>query len=497
MFLALIYGFAVKISRRSGILLHPTSLPGNFGIGDLGPESRRFVDFLADAKQSLWCVLPLGPIGKGNSPYQCTSGFAGNPLLISPELLVEHGYLPKSELRSAHGFPSSFVDFPAVTAYKKHLLKKAFHNFTDTPDFLRFEHDNAWWLDSYTLFMALQEANRFVPWTKFDKRIKPKSKTIRYHKFLQHEFFRQWQMLRQYGAQRNILIMGDMPFYVEHDSADVWANRQLFHLRADGEPLYVGGVPPDYFSSNGQLWGNPVYRWDVLQRTGFQWWIDRFRATLQKVDLLRLDHFRGFEAFWSVRANQRTAKHGRWVKGPGARLFEQVRKQFGGDPPFIAENLGIITPEVEALRHRFGFPGMAVLQFGFDQEGTHRPNNYVRGLVSFTGTHDNDTTLGWWRSLQQAARVHRNGSEGVTRHRVETYFQTDGREIHWSFIQAVLTSVADIAVIPLQDVLGLGTQARMNTPGRARGNWRWRFQRSQITQPILRRLRDLTIVSGR
>ena len=487
----------MKISRRSGILLHPTSLPGNFGIGDLGPESRRFVDFLSDAKQSLWSVLPLGPIGKGNSPYQCTSAFAGNPLLISPELLVEHGYLSHSELRSAPRFPSSFVDFPAVLWYKKHLFQKAFQNFTDTPDFLQFERDNAWWLDSYTLFMALHAANRGVRWTKFDKRIQPNPHTIRYHKFLQYEFFRQWRLLRHYCAQRNVLIMGDMPFYVEHDSADVWANRQLFHLRTDGEPSYIGGVPPDYFSKNGQLWGNPVYRWDVLRRSGFKWWIDRFRAMLQTVDLLRLDHFRGFEAFWSVRANQRTAKHGRWIKGPGARLFEQVRRELGGDPPFVAENLGIITPEVEELRLRFGFPGMAVLQFGFDEEGIHRPNNYVRELVSFTGTHDNDTTLGWWQSLQRAARAHRNGSERATLHRVKNYFQTDGREIHWRFIQAVLTSVATIAVIPLQDVLGLGTEARMNLPGRSRGNWRWRFPRDQISQHIAQRLRDLTIVSGR
>jgi 4-alpha-glucanotransferase len=487
----------VKISRRSGILLHPTSLPGNFGIGDLGPESRRFVDFLTDAKQSLWCVLPLSPIGKGNSPYQCTSAFAGNPLLISPELLVEQGYLPRAELRSVPRFPSSFVDFPAVLSYKKRLFKMAFQNFTDTPDFLCFQRDNAWWLESYVLFMALHAANGSVCWTKFDKHVKPSPKTIRYHKFLQYEFFRQWQLLRHYCAGRGVLIMGDMPFYVEHDSADVWANRQLFHLRADGEPLYVGGVPPDYFSSNGQLWGNPVYRWDVLQRSGFKWWIDRFRAILQTVDLVRLDHFRGFEAFWSVRANQRTAKHGHWVKGPGARLFEQVRKQLGGDPPFVAENLGIITPEVEALRLRFGFPGMAVLQFGFDEEGTHRPNNYVRELVSFTGTHDNDTTLGWWHSLQHAARTHRNGPARATLHRVKSYLQTDGREIHWSFIQAILTSVADIAVTPLQDILGLGTQARMNMPGKSRGNWRWRFQHNQITRPVVQRLRDLTIVSSR
>ncbi|MGB9511894.1 MAG: 4-alpha-glucanotransferase [Candidatus Acidiferrum sp.] len=487
----------MKISRRSGILLHPTSLPGNFGIGDLGPESRRFVDLLTEAKQRLWCVLPLSPTGPSNSPYQCRSAFAGNSLLISPEELVERGYLAQRELRSKPQFPSSRVDFTAARSYKESLLKRAFRNFSESADYSQFESKHAWWLDSYALFMALQECNGGAPWTKFDKRIKPSTEAIRYHKFTQYEFFRQWHELRKYCAERDVCIMGDMPFYVEHNSADVWSNQELFDLRKNGEPGYVGGVPPDYFSKNGQLWGNPIYQWEQIERTGFKWWIDRFKATLEAVDLLRLDHFRGFEAFWSVRANQPTARKGRWIKGPGARLFERTRKELGGDPPFVAENLGTITSEVEQLRQQFGFPGMAVLQFGFDEEGTHRPNNYVRELVSFTGTHDNDTTLGWWRSLQRAARGSRNGPERATLHRVKSYLQTHGREIHWSFIQAVLTSVANIAVIPLQDVFGLGTQARMNFPGRARGNWRWRLQNDQIKRRDLERLRDLTIVSGR
>jgi 4-alpha-glucanotransferase len=290
--------------------------------------------------------------------------------------------------------------------------------------------------------------------------------------------------------------MGDMPFYVQHDSADVWSNPRLFDLRKNGEPRCVGGVPPDCFSEDGQLWGAPTYRWDELERTRFQWWVDRFRAAFETMDLLRLDHFRGFEAFWSVGANQTTARRGRWTKGPGARLFEMVRKELG-PLPIVAENLGIITPEVEELRRRFSFPGMAVLQFGFDEDGAHRPNNYVRELVAFTGTHDNDTTQGWWNALRRAAEARPYFAERATMNRVKSYLQTDGREIHWLFIQALLTSVADVAIIPMQDVLGLGSAARMNYPGRAKGNWRWRFENKQLNPRLLQRLRDLTVVAGR
>jgi 4-alpha-glucanotransferase len=486
----------VKIGRCSGILLHPTSLPGNYGIGDLGPESRRFVDLLAEAKQRLWCVLPVNPTGPQNSPYECCSTFAGNPLLISPELLVEHGYLSRADLRSSPHFPSSRVNYPAVRAYKASLLRKAFRNFTETKDYAQFASKHAWWLHDYARFMALSEANSGASWTEFDPQIKPSEQSIRFHKFVQYEFFRQWGRLRDYCAKRKIAIMGDMSFYVEHNSADVWSNRELFDLHSDGTPRNVGGVPPDYFSKNGQLWGTPVYRWDRLKKQGFQWWINRFRSAFELMDLLRLDHFRGFEAYWSVLANASTAKKGRWIKGPGAELFQTVRKELG-ELPIVAENLGIITPEVEALRYQFGFPGMAVLQFAFDELGMHRPNNYVRELVCFTGTHDNDTTLGWWSAIQRAARGRNSAENRATLHRVKSYLQQDGREIHWSFIQAVLTSVADIAIVPLQDVLGLGTEARMNMPGRAKGNWRWRFQKKEINRATIERLRDLTIVSGR
>lgn len=486
----------VKIPRSSGILLHVTSLPGKFGIGDLGPESRKFVDFLAEAKQKLWCVLPLTQTGDANSPYQCRSAFAGNPLLISPELLVEQGYITQKELRDAPKFPSSHVKFSEVSRYKETLLETAFKNFLENKDYRSFEKKHHSWLTSYALFMSLREANSGACWTEFDPEVAASPHRIRYHKFVQYEFFRQWHELRKYCARQKVAIMGDLPFYLEHDSSDVWSNQQLFDLQKNGLPRNVGGVPPDYFSKTGQLWGTPVYRWDLMARTGFRWWINRLRSTLEMVDLLRLDHFRGFEAFWCVNAGASSARHGRWVKGPGARLFEKVHQELG-ELPFVAENLGTITPEVEDLRRRCGYPGMAVLQFGFDEAGTHRPPNYVPEQVCFTGTHDNDTTVGWWRAVKHAANARQSTEQKALLRRAKSYFQSDGRDIHWSFIQAIFTSVAQIAIVPLQDLLGLGSQTRMNFPGRANGNWGWRFQNEQIKPPLVQRLRDLTIVSGR
>jgi 4-alpha-glucanotransferase len=484
----------VKTGRSSGVLLHITSLPGRFGVGDLGPESRNFVDFLHQSRQKLWCVLPLAPAGVENSPYRSPSAFAGNNLFISPELLQEQGYVGKKDLRFQPRGSSSKVDFSAVRVFKEKLLQRAFLQFSPVRDYSLFVRNNSWWLDRYALFMALKKANNGVPWPQFSAAIKPDPETIRFHKFVQYEFFRQWRLLRSYCHARNVCIMGDMPFYIEHDGADVWSNPNLFDLRKNGEPATVGGVPPDYFSEDGQLWGTPTYYWGNLQKTGFKWWLDRFRAAFETVDLLRLDHFRGFEAYWSVAATERTARNGRWKAGPGARLFEAVQKKLGA-LPFVAENLGIITPRVEALRCRFKFPGMAVLQFGFDEEGSHRPNNYVRELVCFTGTHDNDTTRGWWQHLLKSARNH--SSDRATVNRIKSFLQTDGREIHWSCIQAVLTSVAEVAVVPMQDLLGLESEARMNLPGEAKGNWGWRLTRKQLNSCDIERLRDLTIVSGR
>jgi len=486
----------VKIGRSSGILLHLTSLPGRFGIGDLGPTSRWFVDFLADTKQKLWCVLPLGPTGPDNSPYQSRSVFAGNPLLVSPELLLERGYVSRKDISPLRNFSPERVQFGAVRDYKERLLKNAFLGFSETREYSKFETGNGWWLEPYARFMSLREANNGLPWHRFDKRSKPSRDSVRFHKFVQYEFSREWEQLHRYCKERNISILGDMPFYAEHDSADVWSNPALFDLRRNGESRTVGGVPPDYFTKDGQRWGTPTYRWKELQKTGFKWWIDRFRIAFERADLLRLDHFRGFEAFWCVPANQRTARNGKWMAGPGAALFEKVREELG-NLPLVAENLGTITPEVEALRRRFGFPGMGVLQFAFDDDNVHRPSHYLHAMACFTGTHDNDTTLGWWKALKKSAKQRSKSAARDKIARVKSYFQTDGREIHWSFIQAVLTSVADLAAVPMQDVLGLGAEARMNMPGRAAGNWGWRLQEKQITRALKNRLRDLTVVSGR
>ncbi len=484
----------MDIGRCSGVLLHVTSLPGRFGIGDLGPESRKFVDFLHEAKQKLWCVLPLGPSGEENSPYRSPSAFAGNSLFISPESLEDQGYVSKKDLRFPLPDNPSKVDFASVRSFKERLLQRAFAQFSPSKEYSAFVQENRWWLERYALFMALREANQGAPWPQFDPAIRAKPKSELFHKFVQFEFFRQWNLLRRYCRERNVSIMGDMPFYIEHDSADVWGNPRLFDLRKNGDPATVGGVPPDYFSADGQLWGTPTYSWKNLRKSGYKWWLDRFRAALQTVDLLRLDHFRGFEAFWSVPAGERTARNGLWKKGPGAQFFERVERKLG-HLPLVAENLGIITKEVEQLRCRFGYPGMAVLQFGFDESGTHRPNNYIRELACFTGTHDNDTTRGWWDKLLKSARTHSGDRETVKR--IKSFLQSDGREIHWSCMQVIFTSIAEIAVVPMQDVLGLGSEARMNLPGKAKGNWDWRFTHDQLKRSTVERLRDLTIVSGR
>jgi 4-alpha-glucanotransferase len=487
----------VKLERSSGILLHITSLPGGFGIGDLGPESRWFADALVEAQQRLWCMLPLGTTGRENSPYQSRSAFAGNPLVISPEELVKEGYVRTRDLRGAAVRNASFVDYSAVRQFKEELLRKAFLGFSENRSYWQFEQKHSWWLEKFAEFMALREANRGAKWTKFDPRVKPKAGAIRFHKFVQFEFYRQWKALREYCAARNILLMGDMPYYIEHDSADVWSHPGFFDLERGGRSRTVGGVPPDYFARNGQLWGTPTYRWDRLEEAGFQWWVDRLRVAIGMTDVLRLDHFRGFEGYWSVPAGHSTARTGRWVKGPGAKFFQVLKKELG-ELPFVAENLGIVTPEVEALRSEFGMPGMAVLQFGFDDNNTHRPSNYHHDVVAFTGTHDNDTTTGWWNELQRAARNRRNRAAREKAERVRSFLQI-GKEkgVEWSFIQAVHASVAALAIVPMQDVLGLGSEARMNMPGRAKGNWRWRLEKKLLRMTHVRRLADLTEATGR
>jgi 4-alpha-glucanotransferase len=495
----------MKLARSSGILLHPTSLPGRFGVGDLGPEAYRFADFLSAAKQRVWQVLPLGPTGMSNSPYQSFSAFAGNPLLISPDKLVEHFYLNQADLAQIPSFSRESAQFDQVIPYKFALLRKAFALFQTFPEYEEFARTNASWLDPYARFMALRAANGGMAWTSWNAAVRADDAEVRFHKFVQYEFARQWQNLHNYCRDRGIRIMGDIPFYVDHDGADVWCTPGIFDLDEQGNQRSASGVPPDYFSATGQLWGNPTYRWDKLEQTGFRWWIDRLRNTLKLVDIVRLDHFRGFEAYWSVPANETTAIHGHWVKGPGAKLFEAAQRELG-PLPVVAENLGMITNEVEALREQFAFPGMKVLQFAFGPDSYFRPHNYPRESVAFTGTHDNDTTVGWWKKtlLPDPMRSLEDGRR--ERERAQTYLGlcnctdagcTSDHEIHWAFIRAVMTSPADVAITPLQDLLGLGSEARLNIPGRADGNWRWRFLPDALTPKLADRLATLTQLCDR
>jgi 4-alpha-glucanotransferase len=501
--------------RRSGILLHPTSLPGRHGIGDLGEGARAFVDFLAETGQSLWQVLPLGPTGYGDSPYQCFSAFAGNPLLVSLDRLAEDGLL---EARDLHrdDFPEDRVDYGAVIAWKRPLLTRALEAFEKKSRpgardaFSGFCARESDWLDDYALFSALKGARGGAAWNTWGEALVNRDPTaleqarrehdlaLRAARFSQFLFFTQWEALRARARAHGIRIMGDIPIFVAHDSSDVWAHPELFALAADGTPALQAGVPPDYFSATGQLWGNPLYRWEILARTGYAWWIARFRSTLRQVDLVRLDHFRGFEAYWELGGRERTAVAGRWVKGPGAALFDAVQEALG-PLPVVAEDLGVITPEVEALRERYGWPGMAILQFAFGDESRANvflPYNYVKNRVVYTGSHDNDTTRGWWASgVGDSTR----SAEAVAAERAFAlrYLGTDGREIHWDFIRAVLASVAETVIVPLQDVLGAGSEARMNVPGRPGGNWQWRFRAADLTPQTCARLGELTETYGR
>ena len=504
-------------SRVSGILLHPTSLPGRFGIGDLGSEAYRFADFLADAKQRLWQVLPLGPLGCGNSPYQCHSVFAGNPLLLSLEMLVEEGLLEAADLANAPHFPEHSVDFDAVRAFKLPLLQKSFRAFEDKASpgqragFESFCNEKASWLDEYALYTALKEAHSLQAWNMWEDDIKLRrtaavkrwskklAREIRCHKYQQYQFFKQWSRLKKYCSDRGIRLFGDMPIFIALDSATVWLHPELFYLDKSGRPTVVAGVPPDYFSATGQLWGNPLYRWDLMAQDGYAWWIERIQATLSLVDIVRLDHFRGFEKYWEVPGGDTTARNGRWVPGPGAALFQAILKALG-NVPIIAEDLGVITPEVDALRERFAFPGMRVLQFAFGNDpkaDDYRPHNYPRNCVAYTGTHDNTTTIGWFKEEVSGDTTQSREVREAEKRLALKYMGSDGREFNWDFIRLALMSVADTAIIPLQDVLGLGAEARMNRPATANGNWAWRFTRDLLTDELKTRLRELTTLYGR
>jgi 4-alpha-glucanotransferase len=507
----------VSFPRASGILLHLTSLPGRFGIGDLGREAYQFADFLASTGQRLWQILPLGPTGYGNSPYQCLSVFAGNPLLISLEKLVEDKFLEPVDLENGPSFPNDRVDYNSAIKFKMPLLKRSFEVFQskavpkEQEQFEVFCQQKDEWLETYSLFMALKEAHGLAAWNAWEQDIRrrhPESlerwskkldREIGRHKYQQYQFFKQWSELKAYCNERGIRIVGDMPIFVALDSAEVWSHPEMFYLDTGGKPTVVAGVPPDYFSKTGQLWGNPLYRWEVAAKDGYSWWIERFRATHSLVDIIRLDHFRGFEKYWEVPGIDTTAMNGRWVSGPGVELFKASQKVLGV-LPIIAEDLGVITPEVDSLRDQLGFPGMRVLQFAFGNDpkaDEYKPHNYPRNCVVYTGTHDNNTTIAWFRgSRMEGANQSREEKKGERQSALK-YVGTDGHEINWDFIRLALMSVADTAIIPMQDVLGLGSEARMNLPGTTEGNWCWRFVSAMLTEETKDRLKEVTTLYGR
>jgi 4-alpha-glucanotransferase len=499
----------MKFPRSSGILLHPTSLPGPYGIGELGPQAHAFADFLRDAGQRIWQVLPLGPTGYGDSPYQCFSAFAGNPLLISMDELAARGYVETMDLADAPDFTEENVDYGAVIDWKLPLLRKGWEEFEENAgtenraEFESFRQRHASWLDEFALFMALKEAHAQVIWTEWEPKLALREPAalerarrdlhdqIECNKFIQFAFEQQWCDLKAHCARNDIRIMGDLPIYVALDSADVWANRELFELSDNGTPKVVAGVPPDYFSATGQLWGNPIYSWEEHARTGYAWWVARFRRALEMLDMIRLDHFRGFEAYYEIPAGEPTAVNGSWVKGPGAAFFGALKTTLG-DLPIVAENLGVITPEVEGLRKEFEFPGMAILQFAFGndpQAPDFKPHNYPHHLVAYTGTHDNDTVVGWWNSKAGAGSIRNVEDVEKEMAYARRYLNTDGA-INWVMIRTLMASVADTVLYPLQDVLGVGSEGRMNLPGTSSGNWRWRCRDGSLTAEIAARLKE-------
>lgn len=494
----------MTFKRSSGILLHPTSLPGPFGIGDLGPEAYKFIDFLADSGCTLWQVLPLGPTGYGDSPYQCFSAFAGNPYLISPEILIEESLLSKNDLVDMPRWDAKRVDFGEMYYWKPTILEKAFIKFEASAsgsmreEFDAFCRDNEAWLDDFSLFMALKNLNGGSAWNEWPKdqrqRVKTaleiaqkdQSESIIRQKFNQFLFFRQWNALREYVHEKGLQIIGDIPIFVAMDSADAWSHPDLFFLDKSGVPTVVAGVPPDYFSPTGQLWGNPLYDWSKHEQTGFKWWIERIRATLGIVDIVRIDHFRGFAGYWEIPGGALTAEKGRWVPGPGAKLFHAIRSALG-DLPIIAEDLGEITPDVVELRDMFALPGMKILQFGFSgPENPFLPHHYMPNCVAYTGTHDNDTALGWYRTAPPHERdfYHR-------------YINHDNADVPSDMMRALWASVAVFAIAPLQDFLRLGPEGRMNFPGKVGGYWTWRMDESALSDNLKKYIRELNWVYQR
>ncbi len=495
----------ISEKRSAGILLHPTSLPSPDGIGDLGPEAYRWISFLAESGCNLWQVLPLGPTGYGDSPYQCFSAFAGNPYLISPTLLYEDGLLTRADLADRPEFPGHTVVYGDIIPWKLTILNRAFRCFNQSPpaelvtEFEEYCQLHAHWLEDFALFMAIKEVHGGASWGEWEMPLRmrqPKALTsfrlekedhIRRQKFYQFLFFRQWQALRQHAVQNGIRIIGDAPIFAAFDSSDAWANPELFHLDAQRMPAFVAGVPPDYFSPTGQLWGNPLYRWEVHAKSRFEWWVERMQAALEMVDLIRLDHFRGFAGYWEVPAGMPTAEVGRWVKGPAHAILQAFQQGLHG-LPIIAEDLGEITPDVIELRDHYNLPGMKIFQFAFssDADDPFLPHNYPVNCVAYTGTHDNDTALGWYQNAPENERDF-----------CRRYLARSGENISWDMIRAVWSSVAIFAVAPLQDFLELGSEARMNVPARASGNWSWRFEAIALTPPLTERILEINTLYGR
>lgn len=490
----------MPFDRASGILAHPTSFPGAHGIGDLGDGAYRFVDWMAAAGQRYWQIMPLVPVGAGNSPYASVSAFAGSTLLISLPWLIGDGLLDEADFADAPRFDGQTADFGGAANFKNAKIRCAFDRFRNgagdnlRESYEKFLESESYWVRDYALFIALKNHLGQAGWTSWDTAIARREESamaewrerlkddIWYHVFAQFLFRRQWSALRSYARERGIQIIGDIPIFVAHDSADVWANQSLFRLAEDGNPEVVAGVPPDYFSATGQLWGNPHYDWPAMAQRGFDWWTDRFRALLALVDVVRIDHFRGFAASWVVPAGDETAATGRWEQGPGRALFDVIRDKLG-DVPIIVEDLGLITPDVHQLRRDLELPGMAVLQFAFDGDPTNQylPHNYEEPIVVYTGTHDNQTTIGWFRSLDDRTRT-----------QVQAYLGRDGSDIAWDFIRLAFLSTAQLAILPLQDALRLGDEARMNVPGVGEGNWGWRFTEDQLEPGLAGGLRVLT-----
>lgn len=501
----------MRFPRSAGILLHPTSLPGPFGIGDLGESAYRFVDFLSASGLYLWQLLPLAPTGFGDSPYQCFSAFAGNPLLISPQRLVDEGFLSEADLKPVPRFAADHVDFGRVIEYKKKLLAIAYENFTRSTDtilrvdFLSFCQKAASWLEDYALFRVLKDEHGGASWDTWEPALSRHEKSalesargqfqekVEAERFFQYLFFRQWSALKSYCREHRVSIIGDVPIFVAYDSADVWEHPEIFKLTESGQPTVVAGVPPDYFSATGQLWGNPLYNWDRMATDGFSWWIERIKATLDVVDIVRIDHFRGFAACWEIPAGDKTAERGRWVEVPGQELFSALTAAIP-DLPMIVEDLGVITPDVEALRDGFGFPGMRVLQMGFatDAKNIDLPHNHVPNAVVYTGTHDNDTAVGWFASKPGTGSTRDAAQIEQERARCLRYLRSDGKEIHWDFIEAAFASVCGIAIVPLQDILGLGSESRMNLPASQEGNWSWRYKSGALGEKASKRLKVLS-----